>query len=184
MYKSFLIPSVLFFLFTGCEKDDVDQKASMSTPVLTGFFCRDEAAAPYYTIGSPNVKLHEATGLNQTTEYSMLSFPNPNVFYDRYDHLYKHPITIFFFSGAPATNAHFWIESGNYLSSEQNYSTYMGANFFLPNERILDMEMNVVMGENNFSVDVRNFQPGYYRAYIEINGVLLWDNLIINKQIF
>ncbi len=184
MNKLFLISGLLIFLFTGCEKENVEQKASLSTPVLTGFICRDEAATTYYAIGNPNLKLHEETGVNQITEYSMLSYPNPNVYDDGYHHLYKHPITIFFRSGAPATSAHFWIESGSYLGSDQNYSTYMGANYFLPSERIIDKEMNVVMGENNFYVDVAYIQPGYYRAYIEINGVLLWDNLIINKQVF
>ena len=66
------------------------------------------------------------------------------------------------------------------MEGSQNYSTYMGANYYLPNEHLIDANFNVNRGNNNFAFDVSKVQPGYYRAYIEVNGVLLWDNLIIN----
>lgn len=182
MQKLFLVSTFVIFLFTSCEKEQQDQQATFSTPQLTGFVCRNEAAVVYYTIGNPNIKLYEAAGTNQDVKYSMLFYPNPNFYSDFNQEQFQSQIYFSVSINAPATQLHFWIESGNYLESSQNYSTYMGANYYLPNEHIIDLNLNAYSGENVFVLDVSKVQPGYYRAYIEVNGVLLWDNLIINKE--
>ena len=182
MNKLLLIQSLIIFLFTSCEKEQQDQQATFSTPQLTGFVCRNEAAVVYYTIGNPNIKLYEAAGTNQDVKYSMLFYPNPNLYSDFNQEQFQSQIYFSVSINAPATQLHFWIESGNYLESSQNYSTYMGANYYLPNEHIIDLNLNAYSGKNVFVLDVSKVQPGYYRAYIEVNGVLLWDNLIINKE--
>ena len=182
MNKLLLILSLIIILFTSCEKVQLDQQATFSTPQLTGFICRDEAATNYYTIGNPNIKLFDATGSNQDVKYSILFYPNPNLYSDFSQERFHSLIYFSFFIDAPETQIHFWIEKGNYLEGSQNYSTYMGANYYLPNEHLIDANFNVNRGDNHFAFDVSKVQPGYYRAYIEVNGVLLWDNLIINKQ--
>lgn len=184
MHKLLLVPTLIIFLFTSCEKEQLGHQATFSTPQLAGFVCRDEAAVPFYTIGNPNIKLYDAAGSNQDVKYSILFYPNPNYIFAHYSQEPFHSqISCGVFIDAPVTQLHFWIESGNYLERSQNYSTHMGANYYLPNEHIIDLNLDVVRGENVFAFDVRKVQPGYYRAYIEVNGVLLWDNLIINKPL-
>ena len=183
MNRLFKILTLLFVIFCGCDKEDVEPKASMTVPILTGFEFRDELGDRYTIVGAPNIKLNDSQENSGLVNYSLISYPNPNISMSYYGVYFNNRISFSYYSSKPVTYFHFWIERGNYSDDLKNLSTYLGASYFTPNERLVDLyQYNLNSGNARIVVDPAKIPPGYYRAFLEINDVLLWDNLMINTR--
>jgi hypothetical protein len=165
--KKYLFITVGTLLIIACSKESSDfQLSNFEIPVITGFQVRDHTGSTVQIIGNPNIKLK-----NESNRYSFISYPNP-------------------------------IKSYCYISIKSPADTYkkvwlVRADYMLNNEPVIEtlgMKTLYVGGVPLFKgvigpqseaiiLDLSSFKNGYYRIYLETDGILLYDNLVINNLI-
>jgi hypothetical protein len=184
---SSLLLLLIVFCLLRCKKDNVsDVHPSFNIPILKGFECRNEAADKYSIIGIPDIKLDDAKpGDPSGYTYSFISYPNPNL--NSYNPVQVFHSMIFFsvFSKVRVNSFRFWMEKGSYGEMPDQSLQLVGAESFVGSPHIAEFtSSNLVEGYSQFATDISKLEPGYYRVFVKINDVLLWDNLIINLNPF
>ena len=183
MYRRFVIFTCTFLIcFIGCKKDDSTFSANTLIKIVTGFECRSETGDTYAIIGKPDIKTSDVDKANYSNvKYFFVSAPNPN-----YSYGYYHEGIYFYASSrVPVNYSKFWIEKVYYNEVPDQSKNTLGANTFVANPIINELDsLNFDAGYCRFGANASQLEPGYYRAYMQINDVLLWDNLIINLYPF
>lgn len=175
---------ILLASFFGCKKENITPKSSLTVPILTGFEYRNVIGDIYHIIGNPNIKLNDSKeGNPDVYTYSFIGGSTPNI--NPYNSQYESDISFYAHSKVTIDSINFWIEKGAYNEVPNQISREFGSQNFISNPRLAEVvSTNALTGYLMIRVIVMDFEPGYYRAYLRINDVLLWDNLIINKNSF
>jgi len=190
MKQPIVFITFLILFISSCKKEETVPGVSLQKDILQGFECRNDMADKYYIIGNPDIKLCDVGSLaSQNYNFSILSFPTPNISYNNYYYSnqinYSSAVNFFINAYKPMQHARLRIEKAYYNSAPSSTEIALGAVTYVSNPYILDMDsLNLHLGENLLAFNVSSVEPGYYRVYLQIDDVLLWDNLIINTYPF
>lgn len=156
---------ILTLLFSCCKKNDnvvVDE-----SPILNGYFMRDFNAQPNGSVGTPNVYLGDSTDYIKAN-YFIMSYPNPA----------QSTIIIDVKSVSSSSINKIWITPANWNTGFTDNSTPF------KNKNTLVVGSNTKVYETtdslkNFYINTENFQEGYYRVYLNVDGKTFYDNIAI-----
>jgi hypothetical protein len=173
MSKSYLT-ALLFALISvfGCTKEEADFRVpEFEIPVIHGYFARDINGNGMGAFGyaKPNVNLGDKSSLHDSNYY-IIAFPNPM-------HDFLNVIT-----KSPDENEvkKLWItrailrppfDNGTVLTDSWN-------NFVAGGSPLLQVEFT----QKNVFLDLTELANGYYRVYLKVNDLLLYDNLVIDRE--
>lgn len=152
-----------------CSKDDSNIRVSnLETPILTGFLLRNITGDVIGKIGFPNIKLGNESNDNNS-EYFFSTYPNP----------IKDKASIYIKSPNTNTTKKVWIVHAEYNNNISNAETSIG------NATLLSAGGSPIfygeISSNDIHLDLSNLNEGYYRVYVNIDGLTLYDNLIITN---
>jgi hypothetical protein len=169
MKSLFSILIILLIVSTACSKDEEDTRlSSFQTPVVTGFYVRDGNGWVIQTIGVPNVKLGN-TSNDITSAYLVLLYPNPA----------NERCSISIHSPSGDEIKKVWLTRAN--PGEQLYNSFRMLNMSIMSLGGYPLFQEETTG-TNLSLDLSKLESGYYRLYVKINEILLYDNLVIDKN--
>jgi len=164
-----LIISILL-LTLGCSKDDSDVSLSeFEIPIITGYELRTIQGQKISNYGIPNIKLGNESN-NYDSEYFFISYPNPC----------KNRCSVYIKSPDTNTTKYVWIVQAQYRDYNSNISTELGSNIMhVGGVPLIETETTY----ENISFDVSSLSEGYYRIYLKIDDLILYDNLVITNNI-
>lgn len=167
-YTRFFIVFLMVPVLAGCTKEEADYRLSgFDIPVVTGFIFRDIEGTPQGNYGEPNVYLHEGEDY-LSSDYRLTVFPNPAY----------NMINVDIISPHPDTQKKLWITPAVFASPNAGISSDIGmSNMILGGTPIIQYE-----NSRQFAIDLSSFAEGYYRVYVEADGLIFYDNLVISKK--
>lgn len=171
MNKIKLLFMVTTLLTWSCSKEEPEIRLSQfETPVVTGFELRDEFGNLNKVIGNPNIKLGNESN-DHTSEYYFITFPNPSINSCRVNIKTPNPHSI----------KRVWIVEAKYFGNSSSSTTHLGAS------SLIDVGGSpLIQSEGPYngliSIDLSSLKEGYYRIYLEVDHLILYDNLIIENN--
>jgi hypothetical protein len=174
----FMTKTKLLFLFsalifiTGCTKEEADfRDGGFEIPVIHGYHARDETGNSQgrYGYGIPNVKLGDDANF-WDSRFFLTIFPNP----------IHNFLTVMMKTPDVNDVKKLWIsraimrppfEYGTILTDDKN-------NFIAGGSPLLQVEFT---GDSAF-LDLTALPNGYYRVYVEVNGEVFYDNLVVDRD--
>ena len=169
--KKITVIVILFLALVSCTKEGTEYRlSSIDIPEISGFAFRNEFGDYSGSVGQPNArtKYTDKSG----NEYNFLLFPNPCISY----------FSCYFHGTIPFDSAKIWVVEGVY-SGDADYLSGLG---------IIMNSNNLVAGgapvfqtetdQERVSIDVSTLEDGYYRVYTKINDIVLWNDIIIDKE--
>jgi hypothetical protein len=171
-----VIPSLLIailLVLNGCSKhsDESDYVTTgLRTPLITGFEVRDDQGFLVNCVGNPNInnKLFNASGSGIIA--GIFAYPNP-ASYEMGFQLINQLSGSFKFYLVRATVEGGLETTGNFLGS----TNLVAGSYHL-------IEIDSITADKNIHIDVGIIPDGYYRAYLEGNDILLWDNIVVSHD--
>lgn len=167
------IPAIflLFCLLSfACKKEsETVRLCNLQTPVITGFQFVDATGNYIGKIGEPNTNTSVYLNNSGTSSIAMFIYPNPS-----------HGMIAIQIKADDISDAKIWISRAIYNGAPSDIANLAGCNTMVaggyPVFQMLKVNSKSVM------VDLFNTGDGYYRVYIQIHDILLWDNLIVSKN--
>ncbi|HAH56682.1 MAG: hypothetical protein PHW35_06400 [Lentimicrobiaceae bacterium] len=167
--------NVLFFGLvilglSACSKEETTERLpGFEVPVVRGFQMRNINGELMGSVGNPNIKLYDGVDLYSSKVF-FSSYPNPT----------SSTLLIFVLDMDYPTTKKIWMVPAKYLGEPEKsalnqgmYTLYAGGTPLFQYEFI----------HENIGIDVSEFPEGYYRLYVKTKDVLLYDNIVISKQI-
>jgi len=157
-----LIPLV----FTFCAKEEpVTRLPGLEIPEITGYYLRDQNGYTMGTIGNPNVQPGNGPSLAESDHYFMI-YPNPATHY------------LYLYSKSTAANSvrRIWMVAAATGSSAPGYSEAFNSINLVAGGTPLISHTST---SDNIVLDISSLEPGYYRVYLENDGLLFYDNLVV-----
>lgn len=148
----------LIILLTSCNKEEISFPAGFNAPVIHGYMARDDFGNSVKLIGSDDRKTFDP-GL-KSMEINIVSYPNPC---SEYFTLHV---------GGAAISKKIWIIPGN--GSDVLTSLINSNCIVVQGQPIYGIETT----SEDLRIDLNNFLYNYYRVYVKVNDVLLWDNIV------
>jgi len=163
MRKTIILISISLIVFACSKKDEIIRTSDMSVPQITGFEFKNEVGVITKIIGLPNNKLSD-----KQSNYHFTFYPNPAKDFGN------------IFIKTPNNNEikQIWIVQAQYSKIIPNYSINNGMIIHTIGGTPL---INLETSNNNFTINLNNLSNDYYRIYVQIGDVLLYDNIIIYK---
>ncbi|MFO7829115.1 MAG: hypothetical protein R6V23_10865 [Bacteroidales bacterium] len=168
-------PFVIFLislavLVSSCSDEEADMRLSnLETPVVTGYEWRDLNAQLVKTIGTPNIKLGNESN-DYSSAYYFKSYPNPC----------SDELAVFVKMPNPDQTIKSWIVQAQYTDQVTNSPNQIGNSVTMHagGASILQQEFS-----GNVTIfDVSELKNGYYRLYLRVDGILLYDNIYVNRN--
>jgi hypothetical protein len=175
--------TLIFFTIAllGCSKKEPTYRLpSFEKPIITGYTALDEVGNYLYTVGKPNIKTtygeQESTISNNGTDisvdyssaYEFIVFPKPCI-----NHL-----NIIAFSPQKSSTKKVWIVNAHYYT-EETISNNLGFQSFNSGGTPL---IQIEFTGNDEYLDVSSLPNGYYRIYLSVDDIILYDNLVVDKN--
>jgi len=168
--KHLLLLLLITILLPGCTKEADIRLSEFTTPVITGYYVRNDIGMDLKTIGIPNVRLGDNSNDYHTSTYFFTFFPNPCT------------DSCLTFVKAPQDNStrKVWITQANWLEEKNEPVTDpVGMdNMTVGGYPLIQKEFT----SDRTMIDLSSLGEGYYRIYLEVDGNLLYDNLIKYKS--
>ena len=159
---NYLIFTISLLITLSCEKDAGDFRLScFEIPKIEGYILRSLDGTYLGEVGTPNRK-----NIDYSTGYSFVFASNPA--FERF----------YLSIGSPGgmSTKKMWITMAQFGDQLPDYSVDNGmTNMIAGGKPLIQKEFN----EDHLDVDVSSLQEGYYRIYLQIHNVLLYDNLVI-----
>ena len=170
MHKIYIL--TLFFvtvMFYSCTKEDVDFRlTNFNTPVIEGYYERNEVGIITRTVGEPNVLLGD-NSTRENSDYYFTVFPNPcRNFY-----------TMIIKAPEIPQNSQMWIVQAQVGNQIYNSSIETGMNLMYAGGAPLQQ---FEITSKNFLYSVQALTAGYYRIYLKINDQIFYDNLVVYES--
>ena len=166
-YKlSFIRFLLLSITLSSCGEKEVLVVNEFEPQIITGYHLRDQNGYPYGTVGVPNTQL---TVDPQQLEKGMVTlYPNPATSWAQ-----------MVAKGKPGSTARFWLVPAS-MEGEQPENNLLGVTVSRSTATPLaEYTFSIAPGSNHFSIDVSILPTGYYRAFLQTDDFLLWDNFVI-----
>lgn len=167
---------LLFFLITililnCCTKENTDLRLSdFKTPIIEGYYLRDLQGNSMGIIGYPNVKLSIGSSYINSTYYFSF-YPNPCT---------EEFCAIYVKTPESQKSVKLWITRANFKNQVSNSSLDISNmnNLVIGGSPIFQTE--ITTNQHN-TINLSNFDNGYYRIYLKVDEYLLYDNLVIYR---
>ena len=166
MKISFYLFILVIVTILGCSKEDSDIRLPyFEIPEIHGFILRNDWGDYLGRIGNPDIKTHA-----ESNQYSFDIYPNPSNVY----------INVYCRTPVPNETKKIWVTQAQYNSNIPNYSLDVGmVNINTGGIPLIQAEFT----DNQIRFDVSFFSEGYYRIFIQIDKVILYENLIVCHHI-
>lgn len=161
--------AVVALLFS-CSTEEVNPDyivSGLNRPIVTGYFGRDIQGSIIYTKGDPNVNTeYDLNGDGSYQNFVLLiSTPNPA----------NHSLKINLINLPPGCN--FYVLNATTDGSLRVEGTFMqSTNMVSGTHKIIEIKN---ISEEPF-IDTSHWPEGYYRAYLQGDNFLLWDNIVVD----
>jgi len=160
----------LLLITLSCSKEDSGMRLSeFETPVVTGFELRDIQGIVRGYIGTPNVKLGNESN-HFDSEYYFVTYPNPC----------RESCVVYGQTPDSNETKYVWIVQAQYIDNSTNSTTNIVNAVLLGSggAPLIQSEFS----SNNILLDLSGLSPGYYRIYLKVADVILYDNLIVTNN--
>ncbi|MEZ5042467.1 MAG: hypothetical protein R2828_21380 [Saprospiraceae bacterium] len=162
------IAILLLLLATACGEKDQVVISALETPVLTGYHLRDYNGQGLGNVGAPNTKWGNNPADFSASDIFFIPFPNPST------ELIRVAIVT-----TKASQAELSITPAVY-EEDSAVPNFVGAELISAGGRpVKTLKVTLVEGSNNFAIGTADLPDGYYRIYLKVEELLLWDNLLI-----
>lgn len=169
MSKLTLLFLSIMLIALSCTKEEPDIRlAEFDTPVLTGFELRDVQGTPMGVIGTPNIKLGNASN-DYSSEYFFSTYPNPC----------RNICATYIKTPNSSETKQIWIVQAQYNDNSTSATNLGNTNLIgVGGTPLIQSEIT----SNNASFDLSSLDEGYYRIYLKVENQILYDNLIITNN--
>ena len=159
---------ILIQLLSSCTKENTEfRMADFNIPIITGYYLRDVYGDYIGRVGYPNIKLGDKSNYSNS-EYFLAFYPNPC----------NEHIGIHIESPVNSSTKKLWITPAIFDERTTNSSIYLNcANIVVEGYPVYQTELD----NNTTFLSLENIENGYYRIYLKIDDILLYDNLVIVK---
>ena len=175
IFKNKRIPILVFIsticLLYSCTKETADLRSSdFEIPIVEGYYVRDPMANIIGMAGNPNVRLvYNPNPALSTRAYSLIVYPNPC----------KEICAIAVVTQTGNEPKKIWITKAAVSEQFAKSSIDLNmVNMYVGGSPVKQFETD----SDNIHIDTSTFDEGYYRVYIKVGDVLLYDNLVVYKQ--
>ena len=165
-----LLPAILTiaFLLAGCTKEEADFRLPyFNIPVIEGFYVKNQYGQLVDMVGQPNIKIMDGTSL-QNSRFRINTFPNPCT-----GRLYCST------GSSQSTIKKIWITAAQAGDEIQNLMITAGSVSMYDGGKPL---FQIETDNNNLSINIENFETGFYRLYVKMDDCILYDNIVIIKS--
>lgn len=154
----------MFLTIFGCsKKNDLVRTSDMSVPQITGFQIRNEVGSITKIVGLPNIKLND-----DQLNYKFTFFPNPT----------KDIGMLYIYTPKSNVAKQIWVVQAQYDNFAEDFRIGNGMIInFIGGTPLFNLETT----SENVALNLKDLYNGYYRVYVQIGDVLLYDNIIIYK---
>lgn len=158
-----LAAAAILLLLLSCSKEDSDEMEGglFRQPVITGYQLRSTDGSPVGEVGRPNVQL-EKNGI------FLVTFPNPAV----------HGLALRLMKRSSNQRVKIFLLPAVTDIADSPHYTFSNSTFVQTASPLVEIETT----KDYIHLDVRNLANGFYRLYINIDGTLLWDNILLTDQ--
>ncbi len=148
----------------GCSEEEAFRTPNLGGEVITGFQYRDRVGNLVQKVGQPNTKTSSEDGA-----YNFFAFPIPS----------RDVIFLSVFNNESRQIERVWItaaiiDNALYQSIVINSALLVVAQ----GTPLIEIEPS---DNQSISINVSSLPPGGYRLYVQIDDVLLWDNILIQR---
>lgn len=159
--KTLVAAAILVLLLSCSKKDSNDiQGGLFRQAIIKGYHLRSSEGDPVGKVGRPNVQLEK-------NEFILVTYPNPTV-HGLGIHLMR--------KRTPNQPAKIFLLPAVTDLTDSPYYTFSNSTYVQTASPLVEIETT----REYIHLDVRNLPKGFYRLYINIDGTLLWDNILIN----
>ena len=169
MSKIKLLFMGIILITLSCSKEESDIRLSeFDAPIITGFEERDEQSNVIRAIGNPNVKLGNESN-DYTSDYFFTSYPNPS----------RNSFQVSIKTPNPNSTQRVWIVQAQYYENGTSTANIGGTTLLdVGGDPLIQYEGIL----NNLELDVSGLSEGYYRIYLQVDDLILYDNLVITNN--
>lgn len=162
---------ILFLIMNlGCTKEEADIRfPQFEVPQFTGYYARDEAGHYMGRYGMPNVNLGDQYTW-ENSRYHITMFPNPA----------HNRSTVFIKSPNQNQMKKLWLTRAiptlpfePTIVESDNWN-----NFVVGGAPLLQGEFT----QREAYLNISDLPNGYYRLYVEMDGLIFYDNLLIDRS--
>ncbi len=162
---------LLLFLsgITSCRKDEPSSESGK--PVITGYYQRSITGGGVNggdpeIVGNPNTRLGDGNDF-ASPDYYLISYPNPCT---------GDQLRIATKSPDESSQKQLWIVPAEWSEKAPDNTPIM------TNETLDKLsEFSTTFSSQMVAIKTSRFSNGYYRVYLEIDGKLFYDNVLIQK---
>jgi hypothetical protein len=160
MRKTIFIFIFLAILSASCEKEETSMPVNLYAPVIHGYFQTNGYGDKIRMVGSYDMKISVPSLNSSPKSICINSFPNPcNKF-------------IIVYIGGAGILKKIWIVPANYSNGS---ASLLNANFLsVQGQPVFSYETT----EDGLEIDMSRYKYKYYRVYVKIDDILLWDNIV------
>lgn len=171
MKKIHYTVAILFLImFSGCTKEDAEIRfPQFEVPQFKGYYAHNEAGNYMGRYGMPNVNLGDQDTW-ENSRYHILMFPNPA----------HNRSTVFIKSPVQNQEKKLWLTRA--IPTLPFEPTIVESdtwnNFVAGGAPLLQGEFT----QREAYLDISALPDGYYRLYVEMDGLIFYDNLLIDRS--
>jgi len=169
----------IYSLFISCEKTDEFRPNSLQTPIITGYVLTDMVGNFIGVVGEPNTRRYCTDAFGSW--YVLSCLPNPVT------------VGLGIIIEAPTDSVlkQVWLTPAIYFGESSNFQSYDPTLILIGGYPILKYETygnNIIIpvikqGEDDTGYfDERILPDGFYRVYVRLGSILLWDNILILRN--
>lgn len=162
-FLNYLLYFFLLIISVTCsEEPTLPRLGDLKVPICTGFLFRGISNEILGHLGSPNIKMSDATVTYQ-------SYPNP----------VRNVLTV---SGPGDGLKYVWLtQAETEIKSTEYPATLANTTIKAGGLPVVYVELNSLSGDVTLPINISNLQPGVYRLYIKSNDKLFWNNILIQQ---
>ncbi|MDX9773806.1 MAG: hypothetical protein RBT02_10380 [Bacteroidales bacterium] len=162
MRKLNFILTIMILLSSSCEKEETDFPVYFYAPTIHGYYVTDDFGNMVELIGVDDMKYHDQRlDTVPFSNYILLNtFPNPCISY------------VNIYIGGQNIIKKIWIVPAR---ASEGLPYCMNANcLIVRGQPIYAVETDAAY----FTIDLSSYEYNYYRIYVKIDDILLWNNIV------
>lgn len=167
-----LVLFISFYLISCTSDDDNTFSVGFDAPVVHGILSTDIVGLFQGYIGNPNIRIYDSRlkpGKDQLIGANLSLYPNPAL----------NSVSIRMLGDFGIKREIYILAARNTLSHTHKHLAFLNAVFYYNDGKPV---FSYTTDEEVIEVDVSNFHEGFYRVYVKIGNILLYDNLLVIRR--
>jgi len=171
-----VIPSLLIavlLVLNACSKQSAESDyvtTGLRSPVITGYEVRDDQGFVVKHVGNPNIKNQIFNENGNEIIAGIFAYPNPAAYEMG-----------FHFTNQLSGSLKFYLVRATVEGGMETTGNFLGSTNLVAGSYHL-IEIDSINADKNIHIDVGIIPDGYYRAYLEGDKLLLWDNIVVSHN--